>query len=125
MQTVELDIDTIKSPKELIQFLKDTHFGVGDNLHLKVEEKQVLFILVIFFIAFGSIIKRQKQGEDILNGLLSKYDNAEELEKDIEKEYGINIELETKNPLKDAFGLWKDYNIDAETLRKEAWQRKG
>ena len=128
MQTVELDFEDIQSPKEIMEFLNNLHFGAGDILQLKVEEKQKLFILtIVFFVISQRVLKkrkREKEGEKILADILDRYDNAEDLEKDIEKEYGISIEFEIKNPLNDAFGLWKDYDIDAETLRKEAWQRK-
>jgi hypothetical protein len=127
MQTVTLDIDNIKSPKELAEILKSQHLQQGDSLVLKTDQQKELFILGILLLAIIKVskkIRREKDGEELLNNLMAKYETAEELEKDIEKEYGINIEFETKNPIEKAFGLWKDYDIDAETLRKKAWGRK-
>lgn len=129
MQTVTLDIDDIKSPKELAEILKSQHLQEGDNLVFRTDREQQQSSFLIFFVAvvlFQLLQKRKraKDGEELLNNLMAKYETAEELEKDIEKEYGINIEFETKNPIEKAFGLWKDYNIDAETLRKKAWGRK-
>ncbi len=130
MKTVELNIDEIRSPKELTQILQDKHLQKGDSLVLRTDYDK--FIMILAFAAIAIIAsgilrdkKKEEEGEELLSNLLAKYDTAEELERDIEKEYGIHIEIETKSPLDKAFGLWRNYNIDSETLRKEAWQRKG
>jgi hypothetical protein len=125
MQTVELNIDDIGSPKELAKLLFEKDLHEGDNLVLNTREDKIMFFLVILLFVFAKGKKKRfKESEEFLNNLFAKYDTAEELERDIEKEYGINIEVKTKNPLDEAFGLWRDNDINLETIRENAWRRK-
>ena len=52
-----------------------------------------------------------------------KNKDINKLEKAIEKELKVNIELEEKKPTDAVFGIWKNENITLEQIREKAWQR--
>ncbi|MBD0287731.1 MAG: hypothetical protein ICV79_20250, partial [Flavisolibacter sp.] len=48
---------------------------------------------------------------------------ANELEKKILEDFGVRIEWEKKDPLDEAFGLWRKGKRTLNKLRDKAWQR--
>ncbi|MBD0351674.1 MAG: hypothetical protein ICV65_11030, partial [Flavisolibacter sp.] len=46
-----------------------------------------------------------------------------ELEEKIKEDFKINIEWKKKDPLEEAFGLWKKDKRSLNEMRDKAWQR--
>ncbi len=106
MQTIELDIDKFKTQEDVLKFLENEGVAKGDTVKVLTEEDKsslttagalIIILLVISHIFLAKKeTKRQKEGGEILDKLL-KGKSIEEIEKEVEKEYGVKIEVEKKS----------------------------
>lgn len=102
MKTLELNINNIHSANELVELLSKNKTAEGDTLKLLNAEGKNDFTLIGLWILVAAAIiyyfekeksKRMQEGEKILQSLFTGK-NAEEIEKQIKDEYGINVEIE-------------------------------
>ena len=98
MKEVAIDIDQ-KSPEEIRSELRDANLSNGDHLKLVHAAKTtfavatILFLVWLFFKMQGTV---KSYGDKILDDLFGRYNSEEELEAEIEKEYGIKVTVEPK-----------------------------
>lgn len=99
MREIEIDIDKKPSRKSLFSKLKAVKPRAGDHVKL-VHSEETTFAIIIALIVVYLYFKTQGMlrsfGEQIIDDLFGKYDSADELEKDIENEYGIKVTVEPK-----------------------------
>ncbi|HYV94741.1 MAG TPA: hypothetical protein VE978_23405 [Chitinophagales bacterium] len=100
MKTLELEVDEVKSPEEVVNFFKENDMSEGDTLKISTDEENLAFSAILFIIALAIVfyftkekVKRIVDGEKMLDDLFNGK-SAEEMEKQIEEEYGVKIEIE-------------------------------
>ena len=101
MKTLELEVDEIKSPGEVVNFFKKNEMREGDTLKISTSEENLAYSAVLFIIVLAIVfyftkekVKRVAEGEKMLDDLF-KGKSAEEMERQIEEEYGVKIEIES------------------------------
>src|SRR5256885_3257411 len=98
MKTLELEIDEVKSPEEVVNFFKTNDMSEGDTLKISTGEQNLAFSAVLFIIALAIVFyfrkKKQQRIEDGEKKLddLFKRKTTKKMEEEIEKEIGVNIE---------------------------------
>ena len=130
MNTLVLDIDKTHSQSEIVELFSKNKLSKGDKLRLEGETElppmAVMGTLVLLFVCLAIYFNKQKKqnenAEKLLNDIFKNYKSVEGLEKQIEKEYDINIVVE--NSLDEVFGIWKGRNISLDKIREEQWVRK-
>ena len=126
MKTHELEITNYQTPGEVVRFLNKHDVKRGDTLKVSAEDEKQNITVMIFAVVVMALImfynqkkKREEEGEKILDTLFKESSTIEEIEKEVEKEYGIKIQVETKTDEEREFwyklssqGLAKAYSID-------------
>ena len=145
MNIHSIDIESIHRPDELVRFFEDNEVKQGDTVKIITDDDKnalmmmgliliILIALVFFFDSNKSAIpngrrrsrrKKDDDGEKILDDLF-KGKSVEEIEREVENEYGVRIEVEqredeehrvwrnlsAKNFLKGYGEIEPDYNTD-------------
>lgn len=144
MQTVAIDIEKTKKPKEIAEILEREAVQRGDKVLVLTEKQELviylLSVLVILWLALNYIAKKKEaflpnhttddaeapgiSAEKIIN----EFETPEAVEEAIENKFGISIEFAPKteklyDPIEAAFGMWQDRDITLDKIRSEAWQR--
>ena len=99
MKEVAIDIDE-KSPKDIYDTLRESNISEGDHLKLIHAAKTAFYVIMVLSFVY-LFLKMHKAfrpfGERTLDDLFGKYGSEEDLEAEIEKEYGIKVTVETKH----------------------------
>jgi hypothetical protein len=99
MKTLELEVGEIQTADEVVKFLKDNEIGEGDTLKILTDEEKssIILVSILFIVALAIAFyftsekkKREEEGEKMLDDLFNGK-TAEEMEKQIEEEYGVKI----------------------------------
>lgn len=111
MKTHILEIDNFHSPEEVADFLGESELQKGDVIKIITEQDKgiLVFVVAIIVLVLMYIFKkqeRQSDGEKMLDTLF-KGKNIDEFEQQVEVEYGIKIEVETKKKM-DEVREWQD-----------------
>jgi preprotein translocase subunit YajC len=102
MKTLELEVGEIQTADEVVKFLKDNEIGEGDTLKILTDEEKssIILVSILFIVALAIAFyfnnekkKRENGGEKMLDDLF-KGKTTDEMEKEIEAEYGVKIEIE-------------------------------
>lgn len=102
MRTHEIILDEFENPAEVVAEFNERNVEQGDTVRLVTEEdtKWALFAiaaLLLLALATYFALKHKKRREDeggqILNDIMSRK-SVEEIEREIEEEYGIKMEIE-------------------------------
>ena len=104
MSTVNIAFDPTVSAAAAVASLPEVELRPGDHLRVSTEQKLTqaelftLMLVVIYMVARH--FERSKirdttrmNGDQILNDLLTQYNSADDIEKALESEYGIEISL--------------------------------
>ncbi|MCF8461397.1 MAG: hypothetical protein K9G46_11795 [Flavobacteriales bacterium] len=100
MREVEIDIDQIHSRGDIDDALRESKLTKGDHVRFfKSKNVSAIQVFSVLFFMFLFLLneKRKTFAEKILTDIFNKYQNEEELETEIEKEYGIKVTVETVN----------------------------
>jgi hypothetical protein len=110
MRTLKLEISNLQDAGDVLDFFEDNHIEKGDTLKLLTESENkgttVLIIAIVVMILLRYIFnhwnksENQKDGERILDELF-KGKSIEEIEQQVDEEYGIKIEVEVRGSKKD------------------------
>lgn len=144
MQTIAIDIEKTKKPKEIADILEQSAVQPGDKV-MVLTEKQIrafylLSFLVIIWLALNYIAKKKeallpKQVSDEVDApgisaekIINEFQTPEEAEEAIEYKFGVKVEFSIKgqknyDPIEAAFGMWQDRDVTIDKIRAEAWQR--
>src|SRR5687767_8795239 len=105
MKVLKLDIDSLKSIPEVINFLQNQDIKRGDTVKVVTAQGKtsLLLVTVVMMVAVVvvHILKRDKkserevEGEALLNEVL-KGKSVEEIEREVQEEFGVRIEIEQK-----------------------------
>jgi preprotein translocase subunit YajC len=126
MQTLELDIANYQSPGDVIRFLDEHDIKRGDTLKVTTEQEQKTMAMIVVIVVVIALVyffrqqrNREEDGEIILETLFKEGTTVEEIEKQVEAEYGIKIDVETKRSEEREFwyklseqSLSRAYSID-------------
>ena len=104
MRTVDIDLDGSASLSGLLSRLRDEHVHAGDHLRLFSSKPQSdldsFALLMIVFHVLDRLFATQpvnearaRFGDQVVRDLFGRYTNAEELELDLEKEFGVEISI--------------------------------
>lgn len=104
MRTVNIAFDPTVSAAMAVASLPDVELRQGDHLRVSTEQKLTqaelftLMLVVIYMVARHFERSKTKDaarinGDRVLNDLLTQYNSAEDIEKALESEYGIEISL--------------------------------
>ncbi len=103
MRTIDLNIANYHVPGDVIPLFHKHDLQFGDTIKVTTQEgNEDLTLLIVVVIAVALVIfyqqkkKRKDNGESILNNLFKQIVTIEEIEKEVEQEYGIKIVVETK-----------------------------
>lgn len=103
MSTIYLDTDEIQTSQEAYSYLKDKKLQKGDEIRILTGENQLALIAVVLLVILAIVAlcdkefaKKQSFGSKIMDELFGNK-SPEELEKEIEDQYGISIEVEQKD----------------------------
>jgi hypothetical protein len=100
MKTLELEVDELKSPGEVMNFFKKNEMGKGDTLRIFTREENIaysvlsLIVLAIEFYFIKGKVKQVTDGNKLLDSLF-KGESTVEMEKQVEEEYGVKIVIES------------------------------
>lgn len=98
MREITIDIDG-KSPAEIRDTLRKAGLSSGDHVKL-VHAARTAFAGFMVLMVVYLFLKMQQAlkpfGEKVLDDLFGKYNSEEELEAEIERDYGIKITVESK-----------------------------
>lgn len=134
--TISISSDTTK--EEIREKIKAAKPKAGDTLKFSLlNEKGVLLLVSIVLIIMYVLLKekqnkksRQTEGTDILNDLFGSQKPMEEVEAEIEEEFGVNLEFEIQQPstqnnlIEKAAGIWADDDISLEEVREKTWPKR-
>jgi hypothetical protein len=103
MKTHEIEVSEIGSQSELIKLMEKENIKRGDTIKLTDNNKNGLLSEAILFLVMLAIIhlfvkekkKQEQQGNRILEKLFGGK-SIDEIEKEVESEYGIKVEVEYK-----------------------------
>lgn len=121
MNTIYIDTSKIQSHQDAYELFKNEQLKKGDEVHiLTMNEQSVMWLTVLILIAimyyFHSEQKTESNfGQQLLDDLFGDR-STEEIEKEIEDEYGITIKVEHKDLLEEewtqlaAKGLAESYS---------------
>lgn len=143
MKQVELDIDMLSGPEDIINILRRREISRPDNVIFsltykdKIEGLAQMALLVMFEVVF-SVLSKKESGTDLnkrftemLLPLSRQFHSSEELETSLEQNWHTSFEWkqkpkakDRKSPLDEVFGLWKDRDITLTDLRKKAWPQR-
>jgi len=142
MKEIEVDIDELKSPEDVLKVFKKKkvihpeNFTVWCSYHSGVTDIQQFTVLLFINAAFQVLSKQITEGEvgnyitASLADAMAGYSSVWSLESRIENQWKTHIEWKPKerkieeNPLDELFGLWKDRDISPEQIRKNAWPKR-
>ena len=104
MRTVDIDLDKSASLIGILDRLKNEQVHAGDHLRLLSSKHQgdmypfammvmVFHVLDRFFASRPGNEARMRFGDQVVKDLFSRYANAQELERDMEREFGVEISL--------------------------------
>ena len=115
MKTIELTITKNKKPAEILKFLRDKNLTKGDLLTVVNKDEKnsfqaiCLMVLLLLVKHFTGLSKRKESFGDNVEGLLfNKTISTDKLEKQIEKEYGVTIEIKQQD---NETKMWKELSI--------------
>ncbi len=141
MKTVSLDLTQGQSLKELSNQIESNHIKIGkDDLQFivyssykgdEVWQSGFLYLLITYFVeAKNKAAQKIKADALCLDEEKKTYYEiifrgwaVNELEKKIQEDFGIRIEWEKKDPLDEAFALWRKDKRTLNEIRDKAWQR--
>ena len=125
MSTHVINIRHHPNPKDMLDFFNKNKPRKGDKIKLTGAELNIavaaLFIVAVAALALSYYFEKKKKQEDsgkLLGDLFSDYKSPEEIEKHIEEEYGIKVELESTDTDRKEWlefsmqGLGKSYSQD-------------
>lgn len=101
MSTIYLDTEKIQNRQEAYDYLKDQQIQEGDEIKiLTAEERGTLAFTAISFVVMIAILfylsKGKQFGDRVVEQMFGDKSN-EDLEKEIEEQCGISIEVEQKD----------------------------
>jgi hypothetical protein len=107
MKTVELNIDHTTRPQGLAGELRQHDLRNGDKLTVTtpLDEEMVMLIVMVALIFLHE--KKTEYGNKVLNDIFASK-GSKEIQNEIEKEYGIYVEVETKERSED--DNWKQFS---------------
>lgn len=122
MSTIYLDTEKIQNRQEAYEYLRDQQIQKGDEIKiLTAEERGTLAFTAIIFVIIMAIFfylsKVKHFGDKVVEQMFGDKSN-EDLEKEIEEQYGISIEVEQKDKSREewtqfaAKGLADTYDED-------------
>jgi hypothetical protein len=121
MRTHELAIANYQSPEAVVRFLDEHKVKRGDTLKVTTEQYQQTILMALSLIVVMALFyfykkkgEREEEGGKILEGIFKEGATVEDIEKQVEKEYGIKIEVETKPDEERDF--W--YKLSAQNLSR-------
>ncbi|MEP7170098.1 MAG: hypothetical protein ABI855_12065 [Bacteroidota bacterium] len=101
MKTIQLNITKNRKPRQILKTLRDKKLSRGDRLMItkKDEEQslQMVFIVVLILIIWyftNETKKKNSFGDEVEDMLFDKNISPDVLERQIEKEYGVKVEME-------------------------------
>lgn len=137
MKTVSIELG--KKPSEVRRVIERNKISQGDRVVVlaKKEETSVtlLFFLIVVAMALVSALRQRTNGQtsgvdsiqEMDNEALLKLDSPAAVEKAIESNLGVKLEVaiqeEASDPIDGLFGKWKGSNITLASIRKKAWER--
>jgi hypothetical protein len=137
MKTVSIELG--KKPSEVRRVIERNKISQGDRIVVlaKKEETSVtlLFFLIVVAMALVSALRQRTNGltsgvdsiQEMDNEALLKLDSPAAVEKAIESNLGVKLEVaiqeEVSDPIDGLFGKWKGSNITLASIRKKAWER--
>jgi len=104
MRTVDIDLDKSASLIGILDRLRNEHVHAGDHLRLFSSKHQSdidsFAMMVMVFHVLDRLFEsrpvneaRARFGDQVVKDLFSRYANAQELERDLEREFGVEISL--------------------------------
>lgn len=145
MKELEIDIDTIKKPTDALEFFKNYNSSTikKSQIHIvydhKPDDLRYFGLLVLFSAAYifqFEVKKQNRTFEQLVEEYTAEYlkqafngDRISKLEQKIEHDLKLNItlkkkELDKSELMEDLFGIWKDKNVNLETIRTKAWPKR-
>jgi len=110
MKVVEVDISAYKLPKDLALDFTKHNLEEGDQLILKTDKNTIFIaatILVVVIIALSYYYKKSQHYADTVLRRVFSEDNLEEIEAEVEKNFGNDIVFEEKEN-----DDWNKFNIN-------------
>lgn len=99
-----MDIAGVQDPGDIVDFFENNHLEKGDTLKLLAESENkgtlvlviaIVVVLLLKYLYDSYKLDKQKGGEKILDDLF-KGKSVEEIEAQVEQEYGVKIAVEIK-----------------------------
>ncbi len=141
MKTVTLDLVRGQRLKELSSQIENNHINIGkDALQLilygpydadEVWQSSFLYLLATYFVeeknksahkTKADVLCLDKEKKTYYEVVFRDWD-VSKLENKIKEDFKVNITWEKKDPLDEAFGLWKEDKRTLNEIRDKAWQR--
>ncbi|MDQ3847288.1 MAG: hypothetical protein M3342_25215 [Bacteroidota bacterium] len=141
MKTIALDLVKGQNLKELSAQVENNNIKIGkDALQLilyspydgdEVWQSGFLYLLATYFVEEKNKCSQKTKADALClhNEKKTYYEiifrdwAVNELENKIKEDFKIHIEWEKKDPLDDAFGMWKKDKRTLNEIRDKAWQR--
>ncbi len=130
MTTIALHISEHTSTKEIEKIIKKSDIKRGDTIKIYKGDLDIesLILTGVFMVLAISLILSKKKTKSI-EKFFEGYKSIKEIEKIIESEAGVHIDIEPKpmassDPIDEVFGIWKNReNFDKDKFRDNAWRK--
>jgi hypothetical protein len=114
MKTIQLNITKNRKPRQILKTLRDKKLSRGDRLMIKKNDEeaslQMIFIVVLFLIIWyftNETKKKNSFGDEVEDMLFDKNISPDVLERQIEKEYGVKVEMENADTEEK---MWRNFS---------------
>lgn len=104
MKTVEVNISKSRKPRQILKIFRSRKLAKGDRLRIRKSDDDfpfpvalVLVLLVIVWYFTNESKKKKSFGDEIEEMLFDKNMTSDVLEKQIEKEYGVKVEVASED----------------------------
>ena len=94
MSVIAVPIRTKTKPADIRKLFEQHRLRQGDKLEIDLEQHaSALLLLVVVIIALGMHFNRKRETDKLLQDVFSKYPSIGELEAEVKREYGVELQL--------------------------------
>ncbi|HXB09541.1 MAG TPA: hypothetical protein VNW04_20585 [Puia sp.] len=140
MKKIELDLDKDDVLSSLPSKVKAQNITIGEDyfqLQIHVAHSLGQDLYASFLLLLAKYLTQERNsadggnvrepaasyGADVHANFYFKYSDAQKLQKRIEDDFKVTIEVHKRNTLDEVFGIWKGEDITLEKIRQKAWRR--
>lgn len=94
MNIIAIPIGPDTKPADIRALFEQRGLSAGDRLKVDLGRNASAHLLIVsVIIALGIYFNRKKETDRLLKGIFEKYQSVEELEAEVKREYGVQLEV--------------------------------